>query len=72
MVPPYIQNNCLCFLTVAIFKFYMMETENSPVLNRLTIQNNLVSQISNLYINDVLFPLDIPIQVRFLTKRAHE
>ena len=61
-------------LTVEILKFYMMETESTPVLNRLTIQNNPVSQKSDLYINDVLFPLDLPIQVRFLkvNKLAYE
>lgn len=51
------------FCTVC-FKFYMDAVESTPLLNRLTIQNNPANQKSDLYINDVLFSLNTPIQVR--------
>ena len=51
------------FFTVC-FKFYMDAVESTPLLNRLTIQNNPANQKSDLYINDVLFSLNTLIQVR--------
>ena len=54
-------------LKIEIFKFYLDEKDNNPLLNRFTIENNPTNQKSNLYINDVLLPLNIPIQVRFLS-----